>query len=358
MSRVLMTADAVGGVWTYALELARALTPLGLSTTIATMGPRPSADQLSAAAGISGLEIVTSDFQLEWMDDPWADVAGAGEWLLDLESRVGPIIVHLNGFVHAALPWRAPVVAVGHSCVTSWAEAVGGEIEPQRLARYRQAVSTGLHAADWVVAPTRAMHRTLQRLYGPLPRTSPIWNGRDGGRFPPLAKAPYIVTAGRIWDRAKNIDALNTIAPSLPWPVLVAGEGDPGTATQHLGRLSESRLAQCLGRASILALPARYEPFGLVPLEAALAGCALVLGDIPSLREVWGDTADFVDPEDHDGLRAALLELIEHPSRLQARAAAAHHRAVELTPARMAREYLNVYRCATVRTDRAVRCAS
>ena len=36
---LLMTADAVGGVWTHALELAAALAPLGVRTTLAVLGP-------------------------------------------------------------------------------------------------------------------------------------------------------------------------------------------------------------------------------------------------------------------------------------------------------------------------------
>jgi glycogen(starch) synthase len=352
MSRVLMTADAVGGVWTYALELARALTSSGLSTTIATMGPRPSPDRLSAAEDIAGLEIVASDFQLEWMDDPWHDVAAAGDWLLDLEARVHPIMVHVNGFAHGSLPWRAPVVVVGHSCVTSWAEAVGEPIAPTRLQRYRQAVAAGLSAADWVAAPSATMLRALQHHYGPLARTSAIWNGRDPARFPPLPKEPFIASAGRLWDRAKNVEALNAIAPALPWPVMVAGDGGAANAVQHLGQLPEAGIAAWLGRASIFALPARYEPFGLLPLEAALAACALVLGDIPSLNEVWGDAVDYVAPDDHHGLLAAITALISDPARMAARASAARTRALELTPARMARAYATIYGCAARRTDR------
>ena len=73
-----------------------------------------------------------------------------------------------------------------------------------------------------------------------------------------------------------------------------------------LGRLDERRWPSGWPRAAIYALPARYEPFGLSALEAALSGCALVLGDIPSLREVWGDAAVFVPPDDAGGLRDAL----------------------------------------------------
>jgi glycosyltransferase involved in cell wall biosynthesis len=359
MSRVLMTADAVGGVWTYAVELARALAPCGLWTTIATMGPKPSAERLEAAEGIAGLEIVTSEFQLEWMDDPWADVAEAGGWLLDLEARVSPIMVHLNGFAHGSLAWRAPVVIVGHSCVVSWGEAVGEPFVGPRLERYRAAVGEGLRAADWVVAPSAAMLHALQRHYGPLPRASVIWNGRRGERFPPRTKEPFVLSAGRLWDRAKNLDALRAVAPELDWPVVVAGDGGEATGLQHLGRLSERDIAAWLGRASIFALPARYEPFGLLPLEAALAGCALVLGDIPSLREIWGGAADYVPPDDEGALRDAINGLIADPAARQRRAQAARSRALALTPARMAQQYATVYGYAAARTDQWVDpCAS
>src|SRR5947199_10772941 len=84
----LMTADTVGGVWTYALELAQALAPHGVEITLATMGPRANARQKEHADRIPNLTLVESDFKLEWMDEPWRDVAEAGEWLLDLEQLV------------------------------------------------------------------------------------------------------------------------------------------------------------------------------------------------------------------------------------------------------------------------------
>jgi len=98
-------------------------------------------------------------------------------------------------------------------------------------------------------------------------------------------------------------------------------------------------------RASIFASPARYEPFGLAALEAAQAGCALVLGDIPSLREVWGDAALFVPPDDDEALLAALRtasrprELHVLASRARARAA---RYAPEATAAGMAQAYGHV----------------
>src|SRR5512133_3312458 len=76
---VLMTSDTVGGVWTYSLELARALRSYGIEVALATMGPRPSWEQSVEAARISNLTLFESEFKLEWMPQPWDDVDAAAE---------------------------------------------------------------------------------------------------------------------------------------------------------------------------------------------------------------------------------------------------------------------------------------
>src|SRR4029079_10424049 len=86
VGRVLMTADGVGGVWTYALDLACGLRVHGITVTIATMGPRLSVDQHGEAAR-RGIDVREGDFALEWMDDPWTDVDAAAGWLLALEDE-------------------------------------------------------------------------------------------------------------------------------------------------------------------------------------------------------------------------------------------------------------------------------
>jgi glycosyltransferase involved in cell wall biosynthesis len=101
---------------------------------------------------------------------------------------------------------------------------------------------------------------------------------------------------------------------------------------------------QAFARAAVFAAPARYEPFGLGPLEAARARCALVLGDIPSLREVWGDAALFVDPSDDDALAAAIRRLIDDDPLRSEMAERARARACGFTPERTAAGYLEVYR--------------
>ncbi|HYE33877.1 glycosyltransferase family 4 protein [Methylocaldum sp.] len=346
--KVLMTADTVGGVWRYALELARGLGPFGADITLATMGAPLSADQRREVAALSNVQVAESRYKLVWMDDPWADLEAAGEWLLKLADDFKPSLVHLNDYPHGNLPWPAPVLMVGHSCVLSWWQAVYGEPAPNRLDRYRGVVSNGLRAADCLVAPTGAMLAELRRLYGPLPPFRVISNGR--GVLPESNKKPFVLAAGRLWDPAKNIAALARIAPRLPWPVYIAGEArhpDGGVSEfpdiHCLDRLSPEQLANWFAHASIYALPARYEPFGLSALEAALAGCALVLGDIGSLREIWQDAALFVPPNDAERLRSTLQKLIDEPELRRDYAAKARIRAARFTPERMAAAYWNAY---------------
>ncbi len=350
-----MTADTVGGVFTYALELAAALGRAGVEVALATKGSFLSEDQWSDALQVPGLEVFESADRLEWMEAPWDDVERSSAWLLDLARRLRPDLVHLNDYAHGALPFEAPVVVVGHSCVCSWFEAVRGTPPPPSFDRYRREVARGLAAADAVVAPTRWMLSALDRHHG-LPRGGRVVaNGRSARRFPPAPeKEPFILCAGRLWDEAKNAATLDAIAGELPWPVLLAGEDghpDPAhrgrAAPRHarpLGQLSPSALASFYGRASIYALPARYEPFGLSVLEAALAGCALVLGDLPSLREVWNGAALFVDPDSPRLLAAMLRGLVDRPDLRAELSARAMARAHALSPERMAAGYLAVYR--------------
>jgi glycogen(starch) synthase len=334
-----MTADTVGGVWTYAVELAHALAPHDVHVHLATMG-RPLDEAQRSDADVFA-EVHESSFPLEWMDDPWAGVDAAGSWLLELERAVQPDVVHLNGYVHAALPWQSPTLVVAHSDVVSWWRAVHGEQPPAEWDTYRQRVAHGLGAAGAVVAPTAAVAADLAASYG-IGGVAVVPNCRRPELLQPGPKLPFVVAAGRVWDVAKGIDALCRVAPSLPARVLVAGEGEGDLPNvEVLGPLPFPELAATMARAAVFAAPARYEPFGLGPLEAGLAGCALVLGDLPSLREVWGDSATFV--ADDEQLAHALAQLVSDDAEAARRGAAARERALQFTPQRTATGYLEQY---------------
>jgi glycosyltransferase involved in cell wall biosynthesis len=352
--RVLMTIDAVGGVWHYATTLVEALARLDRARSVefllACIGPAPSIAQQRAVAALPRVRLVHRPYRLEWMDDPWDDVARAGRWLGECAADFRPDLVHLNGYVHAALQWRVPVLVVGHSCVLSWWEAVRGEPAPAACEPYRRAVARGLAHARSVVAPTHAMLSALERHYGLPEDRHVISNGAFLARFAPGVKEAIVMAAGRVWDEGKNLAALDAAARNLSWPVYVAGDarhpsGGAVVARSYnaLGALPPDRLRAWIARAMIYALPARYEPFGLSALEAAAAGCALVLGDIPSLREVWGDAAVFVDPDRPMALSAAIAGLMDDPARRELFATRASARARRFSAERMARRYAEIY---------------
>ncbi|MBV8816810.1 MAG: glycosyltransferase family 4 protein [Acidobacteriaceae bacterium] len=342
---VLMTTDTVGGVWTYSIELAAELAKRQVRTVLAAMGGKASDTQRDEAALVPGLQFEESEYCLEWMQDPWEHVAKAGEWLLDLQDRYRPSVIHLNNFAHGDLPWKAPVLMAGHSCVLSWWEAVHGERAPREWDYYASRVASGLAAANIVVTPTRTMLTALEKHYGPLPDSRVIHNAAAPAAFRPGTKQPFIFAAGRLWDKAKNISMLARVAGKVAWPVRVAGDGsgEPHSGLTMLGRLSRAQVAAEMASASIYAFPVRYEPFGLSILEAALAGCALVLGDISSVRENWHGCALFVDPGSEDDLRHALNLLIEDDGYRHRLAAVARTRALQFSPSIMASQYLDAY---------------
>lgn len=357
-----MTTDAVGGVFTYCMELAGGLARRGVDCVLASMG-RPLSTEQRALAHAARAEVIESDYQLEWMDDPWRDVERAGEWLLDIERSHAPDVVHVNGFAHAALPWRAPALLVAHSSVCSWWRAVLGEGAPPRYDRYRSAVAQGLAEAEAIVAPTSAILLAMVEEYGPLARTQVIPNGIRLPSAPRRAKEPLVLTAGRVWDAAKNIVALGEAAARIDWPVFVAGDsaGPDGRSTttpaslRALGALPHATLERWMERAAIFALPARYEPFGLAILEAAAMRCALVLGDIPSLRELWEDVAIFVDPDDSGGLARVLEELTRDPERCGRLGDRARARAEAFDADPMVARYFELYRSLSARARQARR---
>jgi glycosyltransferase involved in cell wall biosynthesis len=197
------------------------------------------------------------------------------------------------------------------------------------------------------------MLKSVQDLYGRTRDMSAIPNGRDASHFYySMEKKPFVASAGRLWDEAKNIASIERIAGELEWPVCLAGSTTPPSRAfaasrpntcSSFGPLGREAFAQFLGRASIFCLPARYEPFGLSILDAALSGCALVIGDIPSLRENWEGAAVFVRPDSDCDIASALRELIADRRWRMELAAKARERALEFTPDRMASAYLQLY---------------
>lgn len=348
--RILMTTDAVGGVWRYSLDLINGLAVQGAQVLLATMGPRPSSDQRKQIASIPNVTLVESDYALEWTPNPWADVDAAAEWLLGLADTFLADVVHLNGYAHAALPWRRPVVIVAHSCVSSWWRAVHACTPGVEWEEYRRRVAAGLLAAHTVIAPSAVMAKATATEYNvPLEQIRVIHNFSHADAPSQVPKEAFFLAAGRIWDQAKNIAMLAQITPRLNWEMRVSGSNDgaenPAVASlRFLGVLPYAELLDQMSRASVFVHPALYEPFGLSVLEAARRNCCLVLADIPSLRELWEGAALFVDPRDPEAWVRELNLLTDDPQRRQALGYNATSRALKYEASTAVNQYLQLYR--------------
>jgi glycosyltransferase involved in cell wall biosynthesis len=316
--RILMTTDAVGGVWTYATTLSRALCERGYEVTLVTLGPAPSSEQTTALARVRGLQVEITDLALEWMDPEGDDVARAHEVLSRIAARVQPDVVHVNGFREALIPFDAPTLVVAHSCVGSWWHACLAPTPMEaKWQPYLRRVREALDTADGWVTPSNAHRAWIERFYAPSRKGEVIWNGT-----PPIEpgsdKQNAVLAAGRAWDEAKNLSALARIAPALPWPVRIAGSTQDCSAAAdnvtHLGPLPHAQLLEEMRNTAIFASPAVYEPFGLGVLEAAASGCALVLSDIPTLRELWSDAALFANPRDDQAFARAIRLVCRDPA--------------------------------------------
>lgn len=343
--RLLMTTDTVGGVWVYALSLVEGLSRRGVRTDLVTCGPSPSDAQRSEVATMRGVQLHERPCRLEWEDDPWDEVAAWQAQVAEIATDINPDIVHANCFAAASEHCFAPTVLVAHSCVCTWWQSVRGERAPAAYERYRELASRALHRADRVVAPTRSFAEQFVAEHTPRRGVRIIHNGGATG-FAPNAKLPRVIGAGRLWDEAKNAAVLARAAPQIAASVALAGEAAPDAAhagIDCLGAIDRQQMKEALATSAIFVHPARYEPFGLAVLEAARSGCALVLGDIPTLRELWHGVAEFVAPDDPDQIAAVTNRLLADATSCRALGARARERSLAHSTTAMARRYRSLY---------------
>ena len=351
--RIVMTADAVGGVWQYATDLCAELADAGHRPVLALLGPSPTPAQREAAASISGLELVETGLPLDWLCPGPQPAREAAAALARLARELAADLVHCNSpSLAGAASFDVPVVAVAHGCVATWWQAARGEPLAEEFRWHRELTRRGLIAADAVVAPSASYAAIVQRVYGTRRAPIAVHNGRRC-RPAAIAGGPTLraaLTVGRLWDEVKNARLMDAIAGRLEVPFLAAGalRGPHGeefsSAHLHaLGQVDDAGLATLLALRPVFVSAATFEPFGLAVLEAAAAGCPLVLSDIPTFRELWDGAALFADPHDGDAFVRLLAPLIDNPARRRELGSAAASRAARFTPAAAARRMEEIY---------------
>ncbi len=177
-----------------------------------------------------------------------------------------------------------------------------------------------LGLADLVLPNSRSEATQLMRLFGLRPESIRVVpNGvllSVGLGSPKLfcerwGTFPFVLSVGRIEPR-KNTLGLIRASRALDLPLVIVGEAPPGfesyeaecrhaadERTLWLARLDhhDPLLASAYAAARVFALPSWFETPGLAALEAALAGCSIVITPYGSTREYFGDLVQYARPD-------------------------------------------------------------
>ncbi|MDK1490804.1 glycosyltransferase family 4 protein [Sinorhizobium sp. 7-81] len=353
--RIIMSVDAVGGVWRYAMDLAEALRGAGVETLFVGFGPEPSAHQRREATRIGTLEWFAAP--LDWMAGDESELDRVPDLLTELSLRRSVDLLHLNlPSLAAGFPAQTSVVAVSHSCVATWFEAVRGSDLPRDWLWQKRRNRLGFDRADVVLAPSASHAAALDRCYGRIDNLAVVHNA---SRNPCSAavKENFVFAAARWWDEGKNGAVLDQAAARIRWPVVMAGACDGPNGERlainhadHQGELSHDRALALMSRAAIVVSPSVYEPFGLVALEAARTGAALVLADIDTYRELWEGAALFADSGDPAALADAVNTLANDATRMVELGRRARLRSAEFSIEAQRDAVLDIYRRAMRRS--------
>ncbi|MEK6396789.1 MAG: glycosyltransferase family 4 protein [Terriglobus sp.] len=355
--RILLTTDTIGGVWTFTRDLSESLLQHGHDVCLVSFGRAPFPAQHAWMERVreqwwGHFTYLASDAPLEWMQTNNRCWSEGNELMQEAVDHFHPDALHLNQFCFGAVAVDVPKIVTAHSDVLSWAtDCRSNGLESSKwLSTYCDLVMRGLQGADVVVAPSAWMLEALQKNFPTA--TAPnrvIYNGRSSQPSTGQQRKLQAVTLGRLWDEAKGIDSLLKVR--WPLPMFIAGEQNVNTASaprtttgnvHWLGRLDDNEVTSLLQSSSIYIAPSRYEPFGLAPLEAALCGCALVLRDLPSFREIWADAALYFSSERE--LEDSVDTLHNDDAYLNIMQQAAAQRAERYSVERMSAAYLSLYR--------------
>jgi glycosyltransferase involved in cell wall biosynthesis len=112
---------------------------------------------------------------------------------------------------------------------------------------------------------------------------------------------------------------------------------------RFLDSVPEADLRALYTQAEIVLFPSLAEGFGLPAVQAISCGVPVIASDLPVLREVIGDAAEFVDPGDAGAMAAAVLGLISNPQRRDALVKKGHGRALQFSVERCVHRHLDLY---------------
>lgn len=247
--------------------------------------------------------------------------------------RFDPEIVH----VHFLTPTPTVLGWTHHPrvIVTAWGTDVVGPLGVVGEWSRRR----GLRAATVVTAASRALayacraHLPLDARVEVIPFGVDLDRFRPGGERPPGTSLHIgcVKTLAPIYGQETLLDAMVRVRAAVPDAHLtLIGDGPTrsvlearvrarglGDAVTFAGRVSPHELPERLVALDVLAMPSRFESFGVAALEAAACGLPVVAGDGGGVAEVVrdGETGYLVRPGDAEGLAERLIALADPERR-------------------------------------------
>ena len=207
----------------------------------------------------------------------------------------------------------------------------------------------GLRSHRRIIAVSEDMAETV-RARNPRATVSVVPAGLPDEAFGNWAQPRRnILYLGRLEVYQKGLDllfeAFAKIVHDIPQQLIIAGDGpDRGAVeslalefgvsdrVQFVGSVPPEDRFKWLSSADLIAMPSRYESFGMVAAEALAVETPVVAFDIPCLRELVGSDVGAIVPEgDVDALAGALRELSVDPSKRAALGAAGKAKVAHLT---------------------------
>jgi glycosyltransferase involved in cell wall biosynthesis len=122
-----------------------------------------------------------------------------------------------------------------------------------------------------------------------------------------------------------------------------------GGAVLQLGFVPRPRLDALIARAVAITYPSRYEGFGLPLAEAMAAGRPVIASDLPVIREVVGEAAVLVAPDDDGEWGEAMVRVLDDDALRDRLATDGREQARIFTPAETSRRLSEAYRFAAGR---------
>ncbi|NEK86522.1 glycogen synthase [Blastococcus saxobsidens] len=352
--------DVYGGAGVHVEHLVAALRslPAGPEVDVHCFGAeRADAAGYAVPAGLAGangaLQALGTDVEIAAALGG-ADLVHSHTWYA---NGAGMLAALVHGIPHVVTahsleprrPWKADQLGGGYR-LSSWVER------------------TAYLAADAVIAVSHGMRTDVLDAYPELDpaRVHVVGNGVDADAYRPVhapdvvrglgvdPDRPYALFVGRI-TRQKGVMHLLAAAEQLPPDVglvLCAGAADTPAERQQVAEavaelqarrsgvvwieamLPREQLVPLITGATVFVVPSVYEPLGIVNLEAAACGTAVVASAVGGIPEVVDDgrTGLLVPYDEHDpaafaaGLAARTGELLADPQRASAMGAAGRER--------------------------------